>query len=98
MINYDFFNFFFVLLCYTQSMQPFGNMTIGTAGLVIIPLLVSLSTFGAANGSVFSGSRVTFVAAREGHLPEFLSGTHAKSKTPIPAILLQVLHPQYSIC
>ncbi len=62
----------------------------GVAGLVIIPLLVSVSTFGSANGSLYSGSRVAFVAAREGHLPEFLSGTHATAKTPIPTIVAQV--------
>ena len=67
-------------------------MTIGTAGLVIIPLLVSISTFSSANGTVFSSSRVIFVAAREGHLPDFLSGVHGTARTPIPAILMQVSH------
>ena len=65
-------------------------MTLGTAGLVIIPLLVSISTFGSANGSLYGGTRGAFVAAREGHLPEFLSGTHITAKTPVPAIIVQV--------
>ena len=57
---------------------------------MIFPLLVSVSTFGAANATLFNGTRVLFVAAREGHLPDFLSGLHATAKTPVPAIILQV--------
>ena len=67
-------------------------MTIGSIGLVIIPLLVSASAFGAANGSFYNSSRVIFVAAREGHAPKFLSGLHATTKTPIAAVLLQVIN------
>lgn len=33
-----------------------------------MPLAVTLSLFGPANVSFFSGSRVSYVAAREGHL------------------------------
>ena len=65
-------------------------MAIGRIGLVIVPLLVSISTFSSANGTLFSSSRVVFVAAREGHLPEFLSGVHVTARTPIPAVLMQV--------
>ena len=70
--------------------QKFGEATMGTAGLVLVPLLVSVSTFGASMVSLFSASRVVFVAAREGHLPEFLSGVHATAKTPVPALVVQV--------
>ena len=62
----------------------------GTAGVVVMLLLVSLSTFGAANGTLYTGSRVIFVAARENDLPDFLSGIHATTKMPVPAIILQV--------
>lgn len=57
---------------------------------MIVSLLVSVSAFGSANGSLFSATRVVFVAAREGHLPDFLSGLHVTAKTPVPAIILQV--------
>ena len=30
---------------------------LGKAGLVVIPLLVALTTLGAANGSIFAGTR-----------------------------------------
>ncbi len=58
--------------------------------MIIVLLVVSTSTFGTANASMFVGSRAVFVAAREGDLPDFLSGLHATAKTPVPAILLQV--------
>ncbi len=71
-------------------MQQFGKATLGTPGLVIIPLIVSISTFGAANATVYNSSRVIFVGAREGVLPDFLSGLHATAKTPVVSLLLQV--------
>ncbi|XP_031565820.1 b(0,+)-type amino acid transporter 1-like isoform X1 [Actinia tenebrosa] len=52
-----------------------------------MPIFVACSTFGAANGSAFSGGRLVYVAAREGHLPEFLAMVHTKRHTPLPAML-----------
>ena len=37
--------------------QPFGQVVLGKAGLIVIPLLVALTTLGAANGSIFGGTR-----------------------------------------
>ncbi len=67
----------------------------GKAGLVIIPLLVAVSNFGSLVGTLFTGSRITFSAARDGLLPEFLSGIQKNFKTPLPATLMLVLvvHP-----
>ncbi|XP_071999755.1 b(0,+)-type amino acid transporter 1-like [Engystomops pustulosus] len=53
----------------------------------IISLGVALSTFGSANGTFFSGGRVCYVAAREGHLPDALSMAHVKRLTPSPALI-----------
>lgn len=72
-------------------MQPFGETTLGNFGLVIIPFLVAISNFGSLVGTVFTGSRVTFTAARDGLLPEFLSGIHRDFKTPLPAIFMLVM-------
>ncbi|XP_063298193.1 b(0,+)-type amino acid transporter 1-like [Pelobates fuscus] len=53
----------------------------------IITLGVALSTFGSANGTFFSGGRVCYVAAREGHLPDILSMAHVNRLTPSPALI-----------
>ncbi|KAM9316403.1 b(0,+)-type amino acid transporter 1-like [Gastrophryne carolinensis] len=53
----------------------------------LISLGVALSTFGSANGTFFSGGRVCYVAAREGHMPEILSMAHVKWLTPSPALI-----------
>ena len=60
-------------------------------GLIIIPLLVSISAVGSALSVMYSLPRPVLVAAREGSLPEVLSCIHNKFKTPVPAIILQVL-------
>ena len=56
----------------------------------MVLLFVSFATFGAANGSLFVGSRLIHVASREGELPDVLSGLHVTAKTPVPAIIFQV--------
>ncbi|MEE6476906.1 hypothetical protein FKM82_011268 [Ascaphus truei] len=53
----------------------------------IISLGVAISTFGSANGSFFSGGRLCYVAAREGHMPDALSMAHVKRLTPSPALI-----------
>ena len=78
-------------------MQPFGDATLGKAGLIIIPIFVAFSTFGAANGSVYTSSRLIFGAARDHLLPDSLSGLHTKYKTPVPAIILLVSYCTYSL-
>ncbi|KAE8605184.1 hypothetical protein XENTR_v10015010 [Xenopus tropicalis] len=53
----------------------------------IISLGVALSTFGSANGTFFTGGRLCYVAAREGHLPDILSMANVKRLTPSPALI-----------
>uniref|UniRef100_A0A8C8WNW1 B(0,+)-type amino acid transporter 1-like n=1 Tax=Panthera leo TaxID=9689 RepID=A0A8C8WNW1_PANLE len=53
----------------------------------LVPLAVVLSTFGSANGMFFGGSRVCYVAAREGHMPQLLSMVHVHRLTPSPALM-----------
>ncbi|XP_008488973.2 b(0,+)-type amino acid transporter 1 [Calypte anna] len=53
----------------------------------LITLSVALSTFGSSNGSFFSGGRVAYIAAREGHMPDILSMAHVRGLTPSPALL-----------
>uniref|UniRef100_A0A663MNG7 b(0,+)-type amino acid transporter 1 n=1 Tax=Athene cunicularia TaxID=194338 RepID=A0A663MNG7_ATHCN len=53
----------------------------------LISLSVALSTFGSSNGTFFSGGRVCYIAAREGHMPNILSMAHVRCLTPSPALL-----------
>ncbi|XP_071598117.1 b(0,+)-type amino acid transporter 1-like [Heliangelus exortis] len=53
----------------------------------LITLSVALSTFGSSNGSFFSGGRVAYIAAREGHMPDILSMAHVRGLTPSPGLL-----------
>lgn len=56
----------------------------------MIPLFVASSTFGSNLFGMFAGPRVSLSAARDGNLPEVLALIHNTSKTPVPAIALQV--------
>ncbi|XP_039619526.1 b(0,+)-type amino acid transporter 1 isoform X2 [Polypterus senegalus] len=53
----------------------------------IVPVFVSFSTFGAANGCCFTAGRLILVAGREGHMIKILSYINVKRLTPSPAII-----------
>ncbi|KAK3085920.1 hypothetical protein FSP39_010643 [Pinctada imbricata] len=67
-----------------------GDRVLGVAA-IFIPISVALSTFGAANGSCFTGGRIMYVAAREGHLPKVLSYVHIEQYTPLPSLVVSTL-------
>lgn len=69
----------------------FGSRLFGITGEVIMILSVVCSTFGSANGSCFSGGRLCFVAAREGHMIDALSFVHKKKRTPVPSLIFNAL-------
>ncbi|XP_060562027.1 large neutral amino acids transporter small subunit 2-like [Ruditapes philippinarum] len=58
---------------------------------VIMPIFVSLSTFGGVNGILFTSSRLFYVGAREGHMPQILSMVQINRLTPMPACLFMGL-------
>ncbi|XP_033625641.1 b(0,+)-type amino acid transporter 1-like isoform X1 [Asterias rubens] len=68
-----------------------AQRSLGPTMAWIIPFFVCCSTFGAINGSTFTAGRLTFVAAREGHMVEILSMVHVKRYTPFPALVFQSL-------
>lgn len=55
--------------------------------VVLMPLFVACSCYGAANGSVFTNGRVVCSAAKEGHMPQFLAAINHHFKTPLRAIM-----------
>ncbi|XP_061552649.1 LOW QUALITY PROTEIN: b(0,+)-type amino acid transporter 1 [Phycodurus eques] len=63
-----------------------GNKVLGSWGW-IMSIAAALSAFGSLNGTFFSGGRVCFVAAREGHMPDILSMAHVHRLTPSPALI-----------
>lgn len=72
-------------------------MTLGKFGSVVIPLIVIFSTLGAANASILTGSRVTFVSAQIGHAPHIFSEIHEDTNTPVNALLFQLLFSVFLI-
>ncbi|KAI8926060.1 amino acid permease-domain-containing protein [Entophlyctis helioformis] len=71
--------------------MDFGKQVFGHIGGIIIPLIVIGSTFGAANATLFTGSRVIHVSAQQGHAPRFLAEIHSTTHTPLNAIVVQSL-------
>ncbi|CAL1547645.1 unnamed protein product [Lymnaea stagnalis] len=78
------------LLASNAVAATWGAEVLGKAAL-LIPIFVTLSTFGAANGSCFTGGRLVYAAAREGHLPEVFSYIHVKKATPLPSLILTTI-------
>ncbi|XP_077530277.1 Y+L amino acid transporter 2-like [Haemaphysalis longicornis] len=61
----------------------------GAAGAVIIPVVVSVSVFGALSAGIFSSSRLSFAAARRGHLPAVLSSISVTSSVPVTSVIFR---------
>lgn len=69
----------------------FGERVFGPYAC-LIPIGVSLATFGCALSIQFGVTRLCFVAGREGHFLEPMSYIHHTKLTPAPAVALQVTY------
>ncbi|KRZ13848.1 Y+L amino acid transporter 1, partial [Trichinella zimbabwensis] len=56
----------------------------------IMPIFVALSTIGSCNGTILTTSRLYFVGAREGQMPETMTLISMKHRTPFPATIITV--------
>ncbi|XP_067004507.1 b(0,+)-type amino acid transporter 1 [Anabrus simplex] len=68
----------------------FGNRILGVMAW-LMPLSVTVSTFGSANGTLFAAGRLCFAASREGHLLDILSYVHIRRFTPAPGLIFHSL-------
>ncbi|KAF8744188.1 Amino acid permease, partial [Rhizoctonia solani] len=69
----------------------FGRALFGNFGALVFAGVVAISCFGATNGSMFTTARLIYSAAREGYLPSMFGRLHKGLKTPLNAMVLQVI-------
>ncbi|KAG1488127.1 hypothetical protein G6F54_012246 [Rhizopus delemar] len=74
----------------TVSMD-FGKKMFGPAGGILFAICVALSCFGSANADVFTGARIIYVSAKQGHIPGFFGKLSQSRQTPILALILQAV-------
>ncbi|KAF6021764.1 SLC7A6 [Bugula neritina] len=54
----------------------------------LMPIFVAISCAGGMNGNLLTTSRIYFVSAREGHLPQIMAGVSTRFITPMPSVIL----------
>lgn len=67
------------------------TLLLGTGGAVFITLAIVISTLGANNGIVFTAARIPYAMAKEGLFFRWAGTVHPRYKTPVPALLAQLV-------
>ncbi|XP_074640177.1 Y+L amino acid transporter 2-like [Tubulanus polymorphus] len=75
----------------------FGDKLLGVMTW-IIPLFVACSCFGSLNGCILTSSRLFFVGAREGHLPDCVALVNLKYFTPVTSVMFSALLSLAFLC
>ncbi|EAT46282.1 AAEL002525-PA [Aedes aegypti] len=60
-------------------------------GAFVMPILVAISAFGGLSVHIMTSSRMCFVGARNGHMPEILSHINVNRYTPMPSLVFLCL-------
>jgi APA family basic amino acid/polyamine antiporter len=75
----------------TIAAAEMSNVVIGPLGFVIVSVLILVSTFGTANSSAMSSSRIYYAMAREGMFFRRAGATHPIYNTPHVSLVLQCI-------
>ncbi len=70
----------------------------GSAGETVVPVMVIVSTLGAAHGSVITGARVIFAQARDGLFFHTLGKIHPTYQTPYVSLWMQAFMACAGVC
>src|SRR6184192_439035 len=66
-----------------------AQVTLGGAGAALVAVAIMIATIGSNNGIVLTAARVPYAMARDGLLPGWLGGVHARFLTPVPSLVVQ---------
>jgi basic amino acid/polyamine antiporter, APA family len=68
-----------------------AQVTLGRQGAALVAATILISTLGANNGIVLTAARIPYAMARDGVLPAWLGGVHARFLTPVPSLVVQAV-------
>ncbi|KAL1437517.1 hypothetical protein MTO96_048898 [Rhipicephalus appendiculatus] len=83
---------YFVVLdpgCLTETgatAATFARATWGSAGHILVPIIVCVCTFGTLSSNCFTNTRLLMAAARNKHLPEVFALISVKTSLPVVSI------------